>query len=73
MKRTLPNHLIGRFDQIQHLIVKEKLSNFAKDLIHADLIVQAQGGLLQSRQIIATIALPYLNQTVIDTVESEVF
>ena len=58
--RTLPNHLIHHFDAIQHLIREDKIKAFALDLIQANDIAEALGGRLVSRQIIATIALPYL-------------
>ena len=56
----LPSYLIHRFNQVQNLIKEEKLEDFKSDLIRADRVATAMGGGIVSRQIIATIALPYL-------------
>ena len=58
--RTLPNHLIRYFDAMKHLIQEDKLQAFADDLIDTNNVASLLGGALVSRQIIATIALPYL-------------
>jgi len=56
----LPSYLVHRFNKIQSLIKEEKLEDFKADLIRANKVAAAMGGGIVSRQIIATIALPYL-------------
>ncbi len=58
--KTLPNHLIRYFDAMKHLINEDKIEEFANDLINANNVAETLGGQLVSRQILATIALPYL-------------
>ncbi len=58
--KTLPNHLIYYFDEMQHLIKEDKIEEFANSLINANNVAEVLGGRLASRQIIASIALPYL-------------
>jgi len=58
---TLPIYLVEYFDRLQPMIQEDKLEQFAKDIIQANKVCNSLGGRLTSRQILATIALPYLN------------
>lgn len=60
MEQQIPNHLIHLFDAISHLVCDSKLEAFTTDLIAADKVCQTMGGALISRQVVATISLPYL-------------
>ena len=58
--KPLPNHLLRNVNAMKHLIQEDKLQAFVDDLINADNVASSLGGALISRQVIATIALPYL-------------